>query len=68
MQLSFSLTTRAAYWANLAVRMSIDIKERYDWGFHYLQVADTVKYILYDICISIIENQCSDHGEYQRKW
>jgi len=48
--------------------MSIDRKERDFWVYHYLQFVDTVKYILQDIFICIIKEQCSDQGEYQPKW
>ena len=45
---------------------SIDWKEQ-DFGvYYYLQLADTVKYILKDIFICIIEEQCSDQGK--SKW
>jgi len=68
MQLAFILQTRAVYWANLAVRTSIVWKEWDVWFYYYLQLADTVKYILKDIFICIIKEQCSDQGEYQWKW
>ena len=46
--------------------MSIDRKE-WDFGvYYYLPSADTVKYILKDIFICIIKEQCSDQGE--SKW
>jgi len=45
---------------------SSDRKER-DFGvYYYLQLADTVKYILEDIFLCIIKEQCSDQG--QSKW
>ena len=47
--------------------MSIGTKEQDFWMYYYLQLADTVKYILKDLCICIIEQQCSDQGEYQWK-
>jgi len=63
MQLTNIVLMRAAYWANLQGRMSIDRKLR-DFPVYYdLQLADTVKYILRDIFICIIKEQCSDQGE-----
>jgi len=45
---------------------SIDQKER-DFGVYFhLQLVETVKYILMDILICIIKDQCSDQGE--SKW
>jgi len=35
--------------------------------YHYLPLAHTIKYILKDIFVLIIEEQCSDQEEYQRK-
>ena len=31
--------------------------------YYYLQLVDSLKNILNDICISIIKEQCSDKGE-----
>jgi len=59
MQLTSVLKMRAASWVNLQVRMSIDRKEQDFWVYYYLQIADTVKYILKDIFICIIKEQ---HG------
>jgi len=62
MRLTFILKARVAFWANLQVMTSIDPKER-DFGvYYYVQLADTVKYILKDIFICIKE-QYSDQGE-----
>ena len=66
MQLTSILKTRAAYWANLQVMMSVDPKEWDFWVYFYLQLADTVTYMLKDIFIWIIKEQCSDQGE--SKW
>jgi len=67
MQLTSILKTRAAYWANLQVMTSIDWKER-DFGvYYYLQLADTVKYIVKYILICIIKEQCSDQWESEWK-
>jgi len=66
MQLTFILQTRAAFWVNLQVRMSIDWKERDIWVYCYLQLADTVKCIVKVIFICIIKEQCSDEAE--SKW
>ena len=62
-QLKSILQTTAAHWANLTVKMSIDRLERDFWVYHYLQLADTLKYILKDIFICIIKEQCFDEGE-----
>jgi len=66
MQLTFILKTRAAYWANLAVITSIDRMARHFGDYYYDEFADTVKYILQDIFIWIIKEQCSDQEE--SKW
>jgi len=63
MQLTSILQTTAANWANLAVKMSIDRMEWDFWVYYYLQLADNLKYILMDIYICIIKEQCSDEGE-----
>ena len=65
MQLTFILKTRAAYRATLAVMSSID-RMAWDFGdYHYPETADTVKYIVKDILICIIIEQCSDQAESQ---
>jgi len=67
MQLTSILKTKAAYWANLHVMMSIDWKEP-DFGVYYfLQLGDSVMYILKDIFICIIKEQCSDQWESEWK-
>jgi len=66
MQLTFISQTTAAYWANLHVRINIELKEEDFWVYYYLQLADTVKYILKDIFLCIIKEQCSD--EEESKW
>jgi len=67
MQLTSILKTRAACWANLQVITSIDWK-KWDFGvYNYLQLADTVKYILKDIFICIIKEQCSNQWESEWK-
>jgi len=66
MQLTFILKTRAADWENLAVMTSID---RIAWNFgesSYPELADTVQYVLKDISIYIIKEQCSYQEE--SKW
>jgi len=63
MQLTSISQTAAAYWANLTVEMSIDRMERDFWVYYFLQLADTLKYILKDIFICIIKEQCIDEGE-----
>jgi hypothetical protein len=60
MQLTSSLQMTAAYRAILQVKASIDRKEQYFWVFHYLQLADTLKYLVKDIIIWYIKEQCSD--------
>jgi len=63
MQLTSILKMSAAYWANLQAITSVERKEQ-DFGvYYYLQSADTVLYILKDIFICIIEEQCSNQGE-----
>jgi len=42
---------------------SIDPKERNVGDYYYLQSVDTVKFMLKDIFISIIKEQCSGEGE-----
>jgi len=68
MQLTSILQTTAAYWANLMVKMSIDQMERDFWVYYYLQLVDTLKYILKDIFICIIKDQCIDEGESTWRW
>jgi len=63
MQLTSILQMRAAYWANLQVVTSIDRKKQDIWVYYYLQLADTLKYILKDVFVCIITEQCSDKGE-----
>jgi len=63
MQLTSILQTTAAYWVDLTVQMSIDWMEQDLGVYDYLQLADTLKYILKDICICIIKEQCSIEGE-----
>jgi len=46
MQLTSILQMTAAYWANLTVMMSIDRLEQDFWVYYYLQLVDTLKYIL----------------------
>jgi len=63
MQLTSILQMTAAYWANLAVKMSID---RMEWVFgvyYYQQLVDNLKCISKDIFICIINEQCSDKEE-----
>ena len=67
-QLTSILQTTAAYWVNLTVKMSIDRMERAFWVYYYLQLVDTLKYILKDIFICIIKEQCSDEGETTWRW
>jgi len=66
MQLTSMLQKTAANGANLTVNMSIDWIEQDFWVYYYLQLADTLKYILKDIFICIIKEQCIDEGE--RTW
>jgi len=68
MPLTSILQTRAAYWANLQVKMSIDWKKQDFWVYHYVQLADTLKNIWKDIFISIIKEQCIDKGQSTWKW
>jgi len=63
MQLTFILQMTAANWANLTVTMSIDWMKRDFWVYYYVQLADTLMYILRDIFICIIKEQSIDEGE-----
>jgi len=63
MQLTSVLHTTPAQWANLTVKMNIDWMEWDFWVYYYLQLADTLKYILNDIFICIIQEQCIDEGD-----
>jgi len=60
MQLTLILKTKAAYWANLAVMISINWMAQHFGDYYYPEFTDTVKYILKDICICIIKQQRSD--------
>jgi len=66
MQVTFILRTRAAYWPNLAVMTSIDRMASHFGDYYYPEFADTVKFILKDIFICIIKEQCTDQEE--SKW
>jgi len=55
MQLTSILQTRAAYWANLQVKTSIDWKARDFCVYYYQQLADTLKYVLNNTFICMIE-------------
>jgi len=68
MQLTSILQMTAASWANLTVTMSINRKEQDFWVYYYLQLADTLKSILKDIFICIIQEQCIDEGESTWRW
>jgi len=63
MQLTVIVKTRAAYSANLAVMTSIDQMAWHSGDYYHPESADTVKYILKDIFICIIQEQCSDQEE-----
>jgi len=63
MQLTSIWQMTAAYSANLTVKMSIDQMAQDFWVYYQLQLADTWKYILQDIFICIIKEQCSIEGE-----
>ena len=63
MQLKFILKTTVVYWPNLAVITSIDRMARDFGDYYYPELADTVKYILKNIFICIIKEQCSDQEE-----
>jgi hypothetical protein len=57
------MKTRAAYRANREVMTSIDRKP-WDFGtLYFLQLVDTVMYIVKDIFICIIKEQCSNQEE-----
>jgi len=63
MGLTSILQMKAAYWGNLGVKMSIDQQEQHIWVYYDLQLADIFKYILKDIYVCVIKEQCSDRGE-----
>jgi hypothetical protein len=67
MQLTFILKTTAAYSANLAVMTSIDQMAWYFGDYYYPESADNVKYILEDIFVCSIKEQCSDQEESEGK-
>ena len=57
----------ATKWVILQVMTSIDRTE-WDFGhYFYLQLPDTVKYILNDVFICSIEEQFIDQGESEWK-
>jgi len=68
MQLTSILQMTAANWANLTVKMSIDRMKRDFWVYYYLQLADTLKYILKNISICIIKEQCFDEEDSIWRW
>jgi len=47
----------------MAVMTSIDQMARHFGDYYYPELVDTVKYILKDIFICIIKEQCSDQDE-----
>ena len=63
MQLTFILKTTVAYYVNLVVMTSIVQMARHFGDYYHPVLADTVKYILKDIFICIIKEQCSDQEE-----
>jgi len=68
MQLTSILQTTAANWVKLTVMMSIERMKRDCWVNYYLASVDTLKYILKDIFICIIEEQRIDEGESTWRW
>ena len=66
MEQTFILKIQVAYWANLPVMTCIDWMARDFGDFYYPESAYTVKYILMDILICNIREQCSDQQE--SKW
>jgi len=63
MELTSIVQTRAAYWANLQMEPSIDRKEWDFWVDYYLQLRNILMYILKNLFICIIKEQCNDKGE-----
>jgi hypothetical protein len=63
MQLIFILKTTAVYRAKLAVITSIERMAWYFGDYYYPELADTIMYILKNIFILIITEQCSDQEE-----
>jgi len=68
MQLTSIVQTTAAYCANVTVKMSINRMELDFWVYYHLNLLDTLMYILNDIFICIIREQCSDEGESTWRW
>jgi len=67
-QLTSNVQKRAPCEVNMQVVISIDREEWDFWVYDYLQLADTLKYILQDIFICILKEQCSDKGESTWRW
>jgi hypothetical protein len=63
MQLTSILKTRVPYWISLHVMASIEGQARNVQDHYYLQLVDTVKYILKGILVCIIQEDCSDQEE-----
>jgi len=63
MQLTFILKTTVAYWATIQVMTSIDWQAWHYGDYYFQQLADTIRYILKDILICIIKEQCSNQEE-----
>jgi len=68
MQLTSIWLTTVANGAKLTVKMSIDQMEGGFWVYYYLQLADTLKYVLKNIFICIFKEQCIDEGESTWGW
>jgi len=56
MQLTSILQTTAANWANLTVKMSIYWMTQDCGVYYYVQLADTLMYILKDILYVLLKN------------
>jgi len=68
MQLTATWHMTVVFWANLTVQTSIEAMEWYYGVYYFPQLAHTLEYILKDLFICIIKEQCSDEGESTWRW
>jgi len=59
-QLTSILKSTAADWVKLQVEMNMDHQESDFRVKYHLQLPDTLQYVLKDLFICIIKEQCSD--------
>ena len=67
MQQTYIFQTRSVYWVNLQLMISIDWQAQDFEVYYYLQLADTVKNIVNNILLCIIQEQCSNQDKSQSK-